>query len=141
MHRSSFVQFSLAYRRVQFRIVNMQKSHSRTQSMSLLLLLLFLLLAIATVQQAVASPATGDAGQMQQLPPKLAEHLSTTYFQVVSEDAALPVDGTQEEEEDDERIWSDEENGSEEETEKDTCKSSGDACPSQSFFSWIVINL
>lgn len=140
MHRSSFVQFSLAYRRVQFRFVNMQKSHSRAQSMSLLLLLLFLLLAIATVQQAVASPATGDAGQMQQLLPKLAEHLSTTYFQVVSEDAALPVDGTQEDE-DDGRIWSDEENGSEEETEKDTCKSSGDACPSQSFFSWIVINL
>lgn len=108
--------------------------------MSLLLLLLFLLLATATVQQAVASPATGDAGQMQQLLPKLAEHLSTTYFQVVSEDAALPVDGTQEDE-DDGRIWSDEENGSEEETEKDTCKSSGDACPSQSFFSWIVINL
>lgn len=142
MHKSSFVQFCLAYRRVQFRFVNMQKSHSHTHSMSLLLLLLLLLLASEAVQQAVASPATGDAGEMQQLPPELAEHLSTTYFQVVSEDASLLVDGT-EEEEDDEQIWRDEENGNEEETDKDIdfCESSGDACPNQSFFSWIVINL
>lgn len=137
MHKSSFVQFCLAYRRVQFRFVNMQKSHSHKQSMSLLFcLLLFLLLAIA-------SSATGDADDMQQLTPELAKHLSTTYFQVVSDDASLPVDCT-EEEEDDEQIWNDEENGNEGGTDKDidTCKSSGDvAGSSQTFFAWIVINL
>lgn len=117
--------------------------------MTPLLLLLFVM--IATVQQAVAaSPATGEGKEMQQLPPELAECLATTYYQVVSAEASLPVDHIYGVYGDGEQFGKVEENdGNEMENDKDTdicddedsCESSGGSCPSQSIFYWIVINL
>lgn len=106
-----------------------------------LLLLLFVLLVIVQQAVAAASPAMGE-GEMQQLPPELAERLATTYYEVVNEEATLPVD----------HIYGEQGGGGEEheveqvedpETcdDEDSCESSGEACTTQSFFSWILINL
>lgn len=110
-----------------------------------LLLLLFVLIAIVQQAVAAASPAMGE-GEMQQLPPELAERLATTYYEVVNEEATLPVDHIYGEQEGDKEVVNEEHEVEKLENmdtcdDEDSCESSGDACTTQSFFSWILINL